>query len=418
MYDVFSLKDFSFPKDFIWGAATAGHQIEGDNIHSQLWAREYAPDSTCTPSGKACNSYVLYEEDIKLLKQIGLKNYRMSIEWSRIEPIEGQFEQKEIDHYVKLLSRLCEEGIKPYVTLHHFTHPLWYEKLGGFNNEENVKYFLRYVEKVVPFIAPYTHSFNVINEFNQGWENISYKRCMLRCHAGAYQIIKQHTDATVSTVHAYVWADPYRKFDTPDRILGEWTDYMFNEFFFHAIRTGEVVLPETDVLYLPELKDSCDYWAMNFYTRNHADMRRSSRFNQAYPHKRMQMIKSGFYLEEMIPEGMTNLLMRCKDKPVIITENGLCCDDDRFRLVYMTLYLEAIKEAIDLGVDVRGFFYWSLMDNYEWGTYLPKFGIVDVDFETFKRTLKPSAYFYRGIIEENAVTQENLRKYLKELPIL
>ena len=128
------------------------------------------------------------------------------------------------------------------------------------------------------------------------------------------------------------------------------------------------------------------------------------------------MIKPDFYLEEINPECIINNLSRLTDKPVIITENGCCCDNDDLRIAFISVYLSAIREAIDLGIDVRGYLYWSMLDNYEWYSFKPKFGLYNVDFKTFERTPKPSAYFYRDVIANNGVSQKTLRKYLKENP--
>jgi len=130
------------------------------------------------------------------------------------------------------------------------------------------------------------------------------------------------------------------------------------------------------------------------------------------------MIQEDFILEEMFPEGLIASLERLKDLPVYITENGLCCDDDRFRIVHLALHLCALREAIDRGTDVRGYFHWSLMDNYEWGSFVPRFGLVHVDFETFKRTPKPSAFFYRDIIRSNGFGPRTTKQYLTQLPTL
>ncbi|HSQ17315.1 MAG TPA: family 1 glycosylhydrolase, partial [Anaerolineales bacterium] len=137
-----------------------------------------------------------------------------------------------------------------------------------------------------------------------------------------------------------------------------------------------------------------------------------------FKHKELKMIPMNFYLEEMYPEGLVANIERLTDRPVYITENGCATTDDRFRIVYLALTLSALREAIDRGGDLRGYFYWSLMDNFEWGSYIPRFGLVDVDFETFKRTPKPSAMFYRDIIKENGFGGETVKRYLKELPSL
>ena len=168
----------------------------------------------------------------------------------------------------------------------------------------------------------------------------------------------------------------------------------------------------------PEAKGAMDFWGLNFYVRNLVNSRRKDLSAPRYPHKKLRMIDLDFYLEEMFPEGATALLDRFSDRPIHITENGCSCNDDRFRIVYMALYLSAIHDAIEHGADVRSYLYWSLMDNYEWGSFVPRFGLVDVDFKTFKRTPKPSAFFFQDVIRRNGFTQEILRKYLHEMPSL
>jgi beta-glucosidase len=152
------------------------------------------------------------------------------------------------------------------------------------------------------------------------------------------------------------------------------------------------------------------------YTRRLIDGRSGNLRSQRYLHKNLPLIDMDFYLDEMSPDQLMHNLERLKDKPVYITENGCACNDDRFRIVYMALHYAAFRQAIDHGVDLRGLFYWSLMDNYEWGSYLPRFGLVDCDRKTFVRTPKPSAGFYRDIIAGNGFSGEVVRKYLQHLP--
>jgi beta-glucosidase len=432
MYDVFSLPPITFPKDFLWGSATAGHQIEGDNIHSQVWHDEQQdwfwdgdPERKIkSVSGKACDHYRLYREDVDLIKELGHQAYRMSVEWSRIEPAEGQWDLDAVNHYVDLLARLNERGIKPFVTLHHFTHPQWFEQLGGFRERDNLRYVERYLEYILPKISEYVSGWNVINEFNL-WggvlpsrEHGVYKFNMLRFHALGYHLIKRYSSAPVSSAHAFIYWFPQRYHNTLDRRMTDYADYVTNEFFFHALRTGELVFPYMDAEYDPDVKGALDYWSVNYYTRHMVDARKASLDGARFKHKELKMIPMNFYLEEMYPEGLVTNVERLTDKPVYITENGCSATDDRFRIVYIALTLSALKEAIDRGVDVRGYFYWSLMDNFEWGSYIPRFGLVDVDFNTFKRTPKPSAMFYRDIIEGNGFSGETVRRYLKELPTL
>jgi beta-glucosidase len=423
MYDIFSLPKTVFPSGFLWGSATAAHQIEGDNVHSNHWAREIEAGSTLAFSGKACDHYRLYKEDAQLIADLGQQGYRMSVEWSRIEPEEGHWDEAAVAHYVDELEQLKSRGIRVFVTLHHFTHPLWFEKLGAFTRRDNLRYFERFVSFIVPRIAAYVDGWNVINEFNlplsQGSPgNGPLKFNMILAHARGYRIIKTFSKAPVSTAHAFVHYFPRRRNDKLDNIAVQYVDYITNEFFFHAIRTGEMTYPHLDAEYDPDVKGSMDYWAVNYYTRQMIDARKAKFRGERIRHKQLKMIPMDFYLEEMYPEGLTANLERLADLPVYITENGCSCDDDRFRIVYLALHLSALKDAIDRGVDVRGYFYWSLMDNYEWGSYLPRFGLVDCDFKTFKRTPKPSALLYRDIIAANAVSGEMVGKYLKELPTL
>jgi beta-glucosidase len=418
MYDVFSLPDFSMPENFLWGSATAAHQIEGDNVNSQWWHKEQN-DPGLDKSGKACNHYEMFKEDIQLIKDLGHQAYRFSLEWSRFEPVEGQWSQEAEKHYIELAQGLKDKGIKVFVTLMHGTYPQWFEELGGFEKYDNLRYFERYMQKVIPLLADYVDGWCVLNEnispaLGHGDLNFTF----IKAHAKGYHIIKQYSKAPVSTAHAFVQRYPYRMYDEFDNIMAKLSDFRANGFLMHAIRTGELVYPYKDAEFVPEVKDTADFWSVNIYTRGLIDSRKADLKAERFDHKKLKMINKEFYLDEMYPEGTTAMLERLKDRPVYITENGCSCDDDRFRIVYIALYLSAVKDALARGVDIRGYFYWSLMDNFEWGSFLPRFGLVDVDFDTFKRTPKPSADFFRDVIENNGFSQKILRKYLNEIPSL
>jgi beta-glucosidase len=432
MYDVFSLPSIRFPEGFLWGSATAGHQIEGDNIHSQAWHKEQQPDfyredperTVRAPSGKACDHYRLYREDVELISTLGHQAYRLSIEWSRIEPLEGQWNHDGLAHYLDLLDRLVDNGIQVFVTLHHFTHPLWFDRLGGFSKADNRRFFERYLTFLVPRISAYVSGWNVINEFN-GWGGLTagpsiapLKFNMLRVHAAGYHLIKLHSTAPVSSAHAFIHWFPRRFHDTLDRRMTEFADFTTNEFFFHALRTGELVYPGVDAEFDPDVRGAIDFWSVNYYTRHMVDARLADLDGPRFRHKELKMVPMKFYLEEMFPEGLIANLERLRDYPVYITENGCAAIDDRFRIVYLALHLSALHEAMERGVDVRGYFHWSLLDNYEWTSFIPRFGLVAVDFETFRRTPKPSALFYREVIRENGFGGETVRQYLDALPAL
>ena len=424
MFDIFSLKDFKFPHGFVWGSSTAGHQIEGDNVHSGRWVEEkeaHAVNPEYELSGKACNSYNMVEEDIKLLKSLGHKMYRMSVEWCRIQPEEGVFDKDATEHYVKQLALLKENNIKTCVTLVHFVVPRWFAQKDGFTKLDNYAYFETYLQYIVPKIAPYVDIWNIFNEFNGGVDdlarNVKFNHVIY--HARAYRLIKKYSSAPISSAHAFVQFYAKRQHDTFDRRLQEWYDMLHNEFWFHAIRTGELVVPGKDGIYEKDIKDTCDYWAVNLYVRQMLDARKADPYTEAYPFTRMQMIGKKFYWEEFHPETMYTCLTRLTDKPIYVTENGISCNNDDFRIVQIAEYLAAMHAAIKDGADVRGYLHWSLMDNYEWDSYLPRFGLCDVDFNgDYHRTPKPSALFYKDIIDNNGFTQEILRKYLHEMPRL
>ena len=415
MYDIFSLKDFKMPENFLWGSGYAGHQVEGNNTNNQWWLDE-EEGRLPEKSGLACNSYEMFETDVALVEKLGHKSFRTSVEWCRIEPEEGIFNEEAVNHYIKFFASLKEKGIKVFATMVHFTVPLWFYKKGHFENAENVKYFERYLEYIVPKIAPYVDFWNVINEFNL--QKPEFKLNSLLFHARGYHVIKKYSKGPVSSAHALVQPYPYRPFDRWDKAMCEISDLKDNEFFFHAIRTGEIDFPEHDAVFNSEVKDTVDFWSINTYVRAMIDSRVHNLKGKVYEHKHLKMIDCDFYLEEIYPEGVIASLGRCQDKPIYITENGCSCDDDRFRIVYMALFLSAISEAIKMGCDVRGYSCWSLLDNYEWGSYKPKFGLCSCDPNTFERIEKPSAYFYKDIIENNGLNQEIIRKHLKEFPSL
>ena len=272
MYDIFSLQDFSFPEGFVWGSSTAGHQIEGDNIHSCNWQWEQGwlkNNPKAEVSGKACNSYNMVDEDVKLLKTLGHQMYRMSVEWCRIQPEEGTFDKQATEHYVKQLAKLKENGIKTCITLVHFTMPQWFFEKNGFWNLDNYKYFETYLNYIVPKISPYVDIWNIFNEFNAGVSDGAREAKFFHVlfHARAYHLIKKYSSAPMSSAHAFVQFYAKRQHDLFDRRLQEWYDMMHNEFWFHAIRTGELVVPGRDGIYDKDIKDTCDYWAVNMYVR-------------------------------------------------------------------------------------------------------------------------------------------------------
>ena len=414
----------TFGDDFIWGVSTSAYQIEGGNPDND-WERGARQGRWKEACGAACNHYALYREDVELLRSLGIPNYRLSIEWSRIQPDATGFDAEATEHYVDLCRRLVEAGIRPWITLFHFTNPTWFADRGEWHKEGNIDCFLRYVEHIVPKLAPYAAGWCPINEYNfyAGAPNqpedhqrlANYAFNLLLADAGAYDIIKAHSTAWCASPMAYLAFAPWRPHDVFDQTMTAYADWVANGWYYHAIRTGELVYPFTDARYLPQVKGRADFWAVNMYARDMIDSRKQSCHGGRYRHAaRVLHPEQQDKPWEFSPEALMNNLLRLTDKPVIVTENGLATDDDRDRIVYMAQHLAAFRQAQDLGVDLRGYFHWSLFDNYEWGSYVPKFGLVAYDRETFVRQPKPSARFYRDVIASNGLDDELLRKYLGE----
>lgn len=421
MLNLHNYPAITFPETFLWGSATATHQIEGDDIHSINWRDQTThPERFIHHSGKACNSYRLYREDVELLKTLGHQAYRFSIPWSRIEPEEGKFCREAVDHYIDLLRLLKEAGIRTFVTLSHGSDPAWFWDKGGFADRNAFPYFERYVNFIVPQLEDKVDFWMTINEINimerPECNKFELRKNYMICHAKAYRIIKRYSRKPVGAPHAVAAITPQDPHFDADKAHAAMEDWILNGFFYHALRTGELVYPYYPAETFPELKDSFDFWAVNYYTR-HAVSSRTGNGRAPLPvSAQLKLIDKEFYMSSFYPEGLCNELLRLKDKPVFITENGCCCEDDRWRIVKMCQDLSAVRDAMDKGVDVRGILHWSLMDNYEWVSFIPRFGMVHVDFETFRRTPKPSAWMFREIIANRGFTPETVKKYLPELP--
>ena len=258
----------------------------------------------------------------------------------------------------------------------------------------------------------------MLNEFTNHGANpggFDMMKNLTVAHALGYHAVKQYTTAPVSSTHALIHWAPYRPYDEFDVNSSKMLDWSTNGYFIHALESGELVLPYTDSEYIPELKNAFDYWAVNYYTRHMTSARTKDLHTHRYEFDRVSMIDADCYHEEFYPDAFVEDLPRFKNKPVYICENGVAADDDRFRIIYLARHFAALKEAIDQGVDLRAYIHWSALDNYEWGSFKPRFGLVHVDFNTFERTPKPSAYFYRDIIKANGITREIREKWINPL---
>ncbi|MBI2607496.1 MAG: glycoside hydrolase family 1 protein [Candidatus Doudnabacteria bacterium] len=395
----------TFPKGFLLGAAAAAHQVEGNNTKNDWWRAE-EEGKLKAKSGLACDHYNRYEEDFQIAKKLGLNALRISIEWSRIEPQEGKWNSKEIEHYRTVLQKMKDLGLTRMVTLFHFTLPVWVADSGGFENQKGVEAFARFAWFVAENLGNEIDLWCTINEpgvytamgYRKGlWPPfkkstvpmISVYLNLIKAHKSAYHAIKEVIpEAQVGIAKNNPYNEPFYRNHWLDRLLTRVVTYIGNHYF------------------LDRIQNECEFIGLNYYfyhqLRFHhkhggVDMNRNR--HEEYRHDHTEFVRSDLGWR-LFPEGLYHLLKDLKkySKPIYITENGLADAKDAHRYNYISEALSATKHAIDEGVDVRGYFYWSLTDNFEWHEgFWPRFGLVEIDYETQKRTVRDSAKIFKEI---------------------
>jgi len=386
----------TFPDRFLWGTATAAHQIEGSNVNNDWWEFEHDPTSGCVDvSGDACDSFTRYPEDIALVADLGLSSYRFSLEWSRIEPAEGEFSLVALDHYRRMAATCHEHGILPVVTFHHFTHPRWLSSVGAWEAPHAPDRFARYCERVTHHLGDLLGMACTLNEPNvvatMGWRlGLFPPRVRDRARRGTVN------QAMVRAHRLGVDAIRSGPGEAPVGLTLSMTDYQMapgGEEWLERIRR-----PSEDVFL--EATGGDDFVGVQTYTRQRVGPDGYLPADPGAPTTQM-----GY---EFWPEALEGTIRRAWEVtgglPVYVTENGIGTDDDPSRIEYVTRALTGVGRCLDDGIDVRGYFYWSLLDNFEWVLgYGPTFGIVGVDRATFERRPKPSAAWYGGIARSNAL---------------
>jgi len=410
-----------FPKNFVWGVATASHQIEGNTINdwidwekqnaarlakdapktfaktSPVWEqiKAEATDPANYISGRAANSYELFEEDLKLIKELGVNAYRFSIEWSRICPDPKTIDKAALDHYKNIVDRLHQEGVTPWVTILHRPIPRWVAAQGGWASKKTVDDFARYTHVLVETFGDKVKHWMPLNEpmlnvgggFFAGRIPPSRKNPlagfkaffnMVKAHNNSFDIIHQTIpDAQVGSAHAAIYAEPYN-----NRFYNKW---LVDVVHFFA-----------NWIFLDKINDHSDFVGIQYYTRGVIGLPLKT-YPQPGPHSDMA--------QEIYPLGIYKFIKMTHDryhKPIVVTENGVADRDDQLRPAVIHDHIAEIDSAIKEGVDVRGYFHWSLLDNYEWDRgFWPKFGLAHVNRTTFKRTFRPSAQIYIDIIKAN-----------------
>lgn len=414
----------SFPKGFRWGCSTAGHQIEGNNVNSDLWLMEnITPTTFKDRSGDACDSYHRYEEDIALLAKFGLNTYRFSIEWARIEPARGHFSNAELDHYKQVIACCHKYGIEPAVTFFHVSAPRWFAEAGGWLNPESPALFARYCAHAARVLGDgMGHAFTI----NEPQVAKTYRAIAL---SAAYFA---KADAAEQAAHAAAakatGADRFITMNYPD-IEGMTVQLLeAHHQGFAAIKAERPALPTGVTLnivdfqpattesqyaqlrqiaygaWLDAVKKSGDFVGVQTYRQ----IRVPGKGDKLPAPGPMPFVKPGDQGEEIKqPSALGNAVEYVHagtGKPIFVSENGMESSNDERRVWYIPRALNSLHAAMAKGVPVIGYCHWSLLDNFEWlRGYEPHFGIVAVDRETFKRTPKPSAVVLGAIAKRNAV---------------
>jgi len=392
-----------FPHGFLWGAATSAHQVEGNNTNSDWWAWEHSvkrtdelrragknPEDYC--SGIACDSYNRYDEDFALAEHLGQNAHRLSVEWARIEPREGEFSEEALDHYEKVLRSAKVHGLVMFVTLHHFTNPLWFAKKGEFTREQNIESFLRYAQTATQRLGQYVDFWLTFNE-PELYSTASYSirvpqsRNLRTTYKVAKNLIKAH-NLCANFIRHYIRKPVSMAYHLSDLqpwgLLGGLASGIAHHF------ANDFILGRT-------IKQ-CDFIGVNYYFHHHIGIfgtRKHSKSNH-------EVSDMGFGIH---PEGLERVLLNLRkySKPIYITENGVADAKDTKREKFIIDHLYHTHRAIEQGADVRGYMHWSLMDNFEWGYgFGPRFGLVEIDREDLlRRKVRYSAVKYAEVCRNN-----------------
>ena len=381
------------PQDFIWGAATAAHQIEGQNVNTSHWEYEYSENTTVQePSGDACDSYHRYPEDIALLAEGGLKAYRFSVEWARIEPEKGVVSRAQLDHYRRMIDTCRDAGVQPIVTLHHFTVPRWQFRDGGWYAPDVVDRFRRYTETATRLLDDVEWVIT-INEPNM---MVNQEEAKIDTENGVnFPGPSPHVAQVIAEAH-HASVDVLRGLG---HVKSGWS--VANQVF-QAVPGYEKERDEwgywREDYYLEQARDD-DFIGVQSYLRTIIGPDGPVPFPDD-----VERTLTGW---EYYPEALGHALRHTRDVtggiPMLVTENGMATADDARRIDYTTGALQGLASAVADGCDVRGYLHWSLLDNYEWGSFRPTFGLIGVDRETFARTPKPSLAWLGDLAQRNVL---------------
>ncbi len=395
-----------FPKDFYWGAATSSYQVEGNNVNADWWPWEIRVGQD--RSGTACRHYDYYEQDFDLVKSLGHNAHRLSIEWSRIEPREGEFSKEAITHYINVIKALRARGIEPMVTLHHFTNPIWFSNFGGWTDRRCVKRFLRYCDHVTRALAPHVHFWFTINEPTVYYSHAflwgmwpPQARSLLKTRIVHDHMIKGHIEA-YRLIHQ-IYKD--QKLEAPSVSFAQ---HMQAIVACTQSLKDRLAVSMREQMYNLEIIDifskakALDFIGVNYYSRHLVHVHNwwiGNLLGEVCKDNHHPLTKNSLGWD-IYPQGLAQVLLNLKkyNLPVIIAENGICTDDDNQRWEFIQNHLKSVHTAMEQGVNVTGYLYWSLMDNFEWAQgFKPRFGLIDINYTSQQRTIRESAHQFAQV---------------------
>lgn len=410
-----------FPEGFLWGAATASHQVEGNNRCNDWWWHEVNGDLPYK-SGNACDHYSLYEQDFDLAKSLGHNAHRLSIEWSRVEPEEGQWNSEALEHYANVIASLRERGLEPIVTLHHFTNPLWFSRSKGWLRADSAELFARYVRRVADAL-PNVRYWITINEptvyikngygvgcwppfkKNRPWNAGRVLLHLARAHVSAYRELHLAiADPCVGIAHSAPYVVACRPDDWRDRAVARSRDFILNDLFFWLVKRSAKVRSYSNIF---------DFIGLNYYTRTivrYATKGMRLFFGMECKQAHHQDLGSENELGWLVhAPGIYEVTKKFAryGVPLIITENGCATTDDEQRSAFIREHINQVATAVRDGIDVRGYLYWTLFDNFEWSHgHNAHFGLAAIDAETGTRLPRPSSKVYAEICRRNSLNIE------------
>ena len=423
-----------FPKGFLWGTATAAHQVEGNNTNNNwsVWEKEPDRIKHGQTAGLACDWWGgRWKEDLDRAAETGQNAHRFSVEWSRIQPEPGQWDENVIERYRTILRGMHDRNLRPMVTLHHFTDPLWLVEMGGWENTETPAYFAKYVEKVVESLKEYVTEWVTINEPNvysySGYVSGDFppgKKDMgtafnvmvnlVKGHALAYHVIhKVQPEAKVGLAINYRSFYPATK-SPLDKFVAKTQSAIFNDLFPKAAVDGKVrfLFKTIDI---PEAKNTQDFIGLNYYTRDMVSFditKPNSLFGRSFYRPDAELSSTGFIANE--PDGFTEAIKWSNrfGYPIYITENGVEDEKDTLRPKYLAYHIHKLWHMVNFNSNIKGYYHWSLVDNFEWERgWTQRFGLWGLDTVTQQRIRRGSVDLYAEICRQNGLSSDMIEKY-------